>query len=256
MWRFAAAKAIGTSHIQAQLPCQDEFVCELIEDQSLIAALADGAGSAALAKRGAELAVRTTISHLKQAIAEKRTDFACLLRESAIAARDAISAEANQEGAALRSYACTLLVAVLSQNGGGAALQIGDGVMVVSDGGDEWSWVFWPQRGEYANTTNFLTDDAAFEQMQVEAFSGVVTDIAVMSDGLEPLAVHYASKSVHDPFFRGLFTPLVESAGSAEIHDLSAALERFLSSERVRSRTDDDVSLILATRRMNEPNKS
>lgn len=249
MWRFAAAKAIGTSHIQAQLPCQDEFVCELIGGKSLIVALADGAGSAAFAKRGAELAVQTTISHVKQAIAEKRTDFACFLRESAIAARDAISAEANQEGAALRSYACTLLVAVLSQDGGGA-LQIGDGVIVVSDGGDEWSWVFWPQRGEYANTTNFLTDDAACEQMQVEAFSGAVTDIAVMSDGLEPLAVHYASKSVHDPFFRGLFKPLVESNGNAEIHKISVALEQFLSSERVRSRTDDDVSLILATRRM------
>ncbi|MGQ4806971.1 hypothetical protein NKDENANG_00309 [Candidatus Entotheonellaceae bacterium PAL068K] len=109
------------------------------------------------------------------------------------------------------------------------------------------------------------------ERLQVEAFSGKVTDVALMTDGLESLALHYASRSVHEPFFHGMFRPLFDLEGSSwptgyggvrrhvlfrplfdleeigEIKRLSALLERFLSSERVRARTDDDVSLILAT---------
>jgi hypothetical protein len=74
-----------------------------------------------------------------------------------------------------------------------------------------------------------------------------------MTDGLQPLALHYASQSVHEPFFHGMFQPLHGSPGSAEVPALSASLEEFLSSERVRMRTDDDVSLILATRRSPAP---
>jgi len=251
MWRFAAARAIGTSHLKVSLPCQDRLVCELLPNGSLVAAVADGAGSAALAERGAEIAVVTVIAHLKHSLEEARTDFDVVLREAAALAREAISAEADREGAALRSYASTLLAVVLSRDSGGA-LQIGDGVMIVSDGGDEWSWVFWPQRGEYANTTHFLTDEGALDRLEAEVFSTGITDIALMSDGLEPLALHYASRTVHDPFFKGMFQSLVKAEGCAEIHALSASLEQFLSSERVGSRTDDDVSLILATRRNHE----
>ena len=251
MWRFVAARAIGTSHLKANLPCQDRLVCEVLENGYLVAAVADGAGSAALADRGAEIAVATVIRHLTHTLKEKRADFDAILREAATLAREAILAEAGGEGSAIRSYASTLLAVALSPDGGGA-LQIGDGVIVVSDGGDEWGWVFWPQKGEYANTTNFLTDEDALKRMETEIFSTSITDVALMSDGLEPLALHYASKTVHDPFFRGMFESLVETDGSAEIHALSDSLERFLSSERVGSRTDDDLSLILATRRNRE----
>ena len=251
MWRFAAARAIGRSHLKANLPCQDQLACEVLANGSLVAAVADGAGSAALAERGAELAVATVIGHLKHSLGERRTDFGVVLREAAALAREAISAEADREGTALRSYASTLLAVVLSPDSG-SALQIGDGVIVVSDGGGEWSWVFWPQRGEYANTTHFLTDEGALDRLEAEVFSAGITDIALMSDGLEPLALHYASKTVHDPFFRGMFQSLVKAEGCAEINALSASLEQFLSSERVGSRTDDDVSLILATRRNHE----
>jgi hypothetical protein len=112
--------------------------------------------------------------------------------------------------------------------------------------------VFWPQRGEYANTTHFLTDEDALERLHIEPFVGKVSDIALMTDGLEPLALHYASKSVHEPFFHGMFQPLLDADGAEEINHLSASLERFLSSERVGSRTDDDVSLILATCRQQD----
>jgi hypothetical protein len=119
MWRFVAAQAIGTSHLKANLPCQDRFACEVLADGSLVAALADGAGSAARAERGAEVAVRAVTAHLKRGLGEKRTDFDALLREAAALAREALVADANREGTALRNYASTLLAAVLTPQGGG-----------------------------------------------------------------------------------------------------------------------------------------
>jgi hypothetical protein len=247
MWRFVAAQAVGTSHLKANLPCQDRLACEVLSDGSLIAAIADGAGSAAKAERGAELAVRTVIGHLKLGLAEGRGDVDVLLREAAALARGSIMADADQEGAALRDYASTLLALVLTPQGG-AAMQIGDGVIVVSEGDNEWCWVFWPQRGEYANTTYFLTDENALDQLKIEVLSGRIAGLALLSDGMEPLALHYATKTVHNPFFVGILQPLLRAEGCAEITALSASMEEFLSSERVRARTDDDMSLILATR--------
>lgn len=248
MWRFATARVTGTAHLRITQPCQDRLACETLLGDALVAAVADGAGSAAMAERGAQIAVDVVIAHLKCALGDNRTDFDVFLREAAVSARAAIAAEAEREGIILRDYASTLLAIVLLPSGGGA-LQIGDGVIVVGDGGEEWNWVFWPQRGEYVNTTYFLTDDGALDRLEIEVLPGVVTDVALMSDGLESLALHYATMTVHDPFFAGIFRPLIKTEGSAEIQALSASLEEFLASGRIRSRTDDDMSLILATRR-------
>lgn len=153
------------------------------------------------------------------------------MREAAGKAREAVLAEAIEHASEPRDFASTLLVAIAGPIGGGA-LQIGDGVIVISDGGNGWSWVFWPQHGEYVNTTRFLTDEDSMQVLEAEPFSGTVTDIALMTDG---------------PFFAGMFRPLSRADKADEIGHLSSSLESFLSSERVRSRTDDDVSLILAT---------
>lgn len=254
MWRFAAARATGTSHLRVGLPCQDRLACMVLPHNTLIAALADGAGSATMSEIGAEIAISSVISELRQTLEAGRTDYAALMQEAAVQARKSVIAEATKQGLEPRSFASTLLVLIMGPEGG-AALQIGDGVMVVSDAGNGWSWVFWPQRGEYANTTYFLTDDGASERFQVEALPGAISDIALMSDGLEPLALHYASKTVHEPFFNGMFRPLLQFNGAGEAPQLSDSLQQFISSDQVGSRTDDDVSIILATRRIQEPSE-
>jgi Protein phosphatase 2C len=248
MWRFAAARAIGSSHLKANIPCQDYFACMALQGGAFVAAVADGAGSAAMAEHGAKIAVDAVTTYLKESLEENRTAFDLLLREAAAAARNSVIDEAHRQGAEPRSYASTLLAVVLTSKGGGA-LQIGDGVIVVSDDDEGWSWMFWPQRGEYTNTTHFLTDENAIDHIETTVFRGSIKDVALMSDGLESLALHYASKTVYNPFFTGMFQHLQNAEGSAEIGQLSALLESFLSSDQVRSRTDDDTSLILATRR-------
>ncbi len=283
MWRFVTARAMGTSHVKAGLPCQDQLGCRVVVNQTLVTVVADGAGSAALPERGAGITVKTVVDFLSCQLDDGRLDYDVMLREAAKEARKKVHAEAQHRGVKPRDLASTLLVAVVGPDGG-SALQIGDGVIVVSDGGNGWGWVFWPrcgeyakqipnpdrnmtefrwifwpQRGEYANTTHFLTDVDAVERLRIAPRLGKITDIALMTDGLESLALRYASNSVHGPFFHGMFRPLLDADETnvnedREIKSLSALLERFLSSERVRSRTDDDVSLILATyRRQDDP---
>jgi hypothetical protein len=213
-----------------------------------VAAVADGAGSAKYADRSAEIAVATAVDTVSRAIDGNECDLARLLREAVLTTTEAVLSAARAEDHEVRDFASTLLMAVATSSGS-AALQIGDGVIVICDGREDWGWVFWPERGEYANTTRFLTDEDAMAALQLGVFSALPTDIALMSDGVEPLALHYASRTAHAPFFDPLFKSLQTTEGDGEIVALSRALENFLASPRVSERTDDDLSLVIATRR-------
>ena len=249
MWRFAIGQATGSAHLRAGSGCQDRLACALLRGprgDSLVVAAADGAGSAERSAEGAESAVRGVIGHLKRAV---RADPEAALVRAGLAARQAVMDLAAAERESPRAFATTLLAALITP-GGGAALQIGDGLLVAGDGAGEWGWLFWPQRGEFANATYFLTDRDALDRMRIRTIDPAPVDLAVMTDGPEPLALHYASRRVHAPFFRGMFSPLhaARPDGGGVLEGLSAALGVFLASERVRGRTDDDCSLVLATR--------
>jgi hypothetical protein len=234
-------------------PCQDRLACAVLTNGALVAVVSDGAGSAPRAEVGAEVAVRAVVDRLRQLVEGPGCpELLAALQDAARHARDAVLARAEADGEEAASYAATLL-ALVDTPDGGAALQIGDGVIVVAEEAGGWRWMFWPERGEYANTTRFLTDKDAPDHVRVAELPGSPTDVAIMTDGLQSLALHYASESVHEPFFHGMFQPLHGSSGFGEVPALSASLEQFLSSDRVRMRTDDDVSLILATRRSPAP---
>jgi len=229
------------------MPCQDRWDADVFATHTLVAVVADGAGSAARAEQGAEVVVATIMRHVREAIHEGRDDYADVLRGAAARARRDLIAGSQHDGLPLWQYASTALAVVLGPSGG-AALQVGDGVIIVGEGADDWSWVFWPHKGEYANTTRFLTDEDALEVLEVEALTARVRDVVVMSDGLERLALEYAERAVHSPFVRGIVQPLRRSRVTGQDVELSEALRRFLASDRVGSRTDDDLSLVVATR--------
>ena len=245
MWRYAAARTTGVSHLKTGAPCQDRHA-QFIDEHGLVIAVADGAGSAPMSGLGAELAVEKAVELLKAHLSDPHADWPSLVVEAARAARMAVHAEAIKAELPPRDYACTLLLIVLASDGG-AALQIGDGVIAYKDA-DAWGYVFWPQKGEYANTTNFLVQENAEDRFEVTALKEPLREIAVMTDGLEGLALHYASQAAHDPFLEAVMGPLRAEQASGEAVRVSAALEAFLRSDRIASRTDDDLTLVLATR--------
>jgi len=249
LWRYAAGQATGSAHEKLRKPCQDRFRCSTVDaDATLIAVVADGAGTAELAHLGAEIAVDTVSSVASLGARAGRRDLGDVLREGATLARQRILDAAADRQVPPRDLACTLL-AVIAAPLGGAALQIGDGVIVACEQHPEWRPVFWPQKGEYANTTFFLTDEQALAKAEVTTLSDNVLDLALMSDGLEQLALHFATRSAHLPFFRSMFAPLQSLAPAGEAVQLSQSLCTLLGSGQVRARTDDDSTLVLATRR-------
>jgi hypothetical protein len=249
MWNFVTGQATGSAHEKLRIPCQDRLACiASSEHATFIAAVADGAGSASLAHIGAGLAVDVLTASSLLAVRAGRQDLDRVVWDGASLARTRIFEEAAARGVEGRELACTLL-AVVATPAGGAALQIGDGVMVVRDLGEAWRWLFWPQKGEYANSTFFLTDDAALDEVKVTPLPHDIQDIAILSDGLENLALHNATRTAHAPFFNSAFANVYSSQEQGELVGMSAALANFLRSAAVRARTDDDVSLVLATRR-------
>ena len=100
--------------------------------------------------------------------------------------------------------------------------------------------------------TVFATDPCAAEYLEHEIAKRTFDELALFTDGLQRLALHFASQTVHNPFFRPMFAPL-RSAPAGYLAATSTALGSFLGSPSVNDRTDDDKTLVLATRRINAP---
>ncbi len=247
-WRFATGQATGSSHERLGKPCQDRHRCDTDDDHRvLIAVVCDGAGTAELAHLGAEIAVDTIASVARLGVRAGRQDLDSVLREGATLARQRLVEAAAARQAKPRDLACTALAVILTPMAG-AALQIGDGAIVIAERDEAWKCVFWPQKGEYANSTFFLSDEQAVARAEVRLLGDDVKEVALFSDGLEQLALHFATRSAHAPFFRSLFAPLRPLAQAGECGKLSSDLNTLLASAPVRARTDDDATLVLACR--------
>ena len=255
-WRVARASVQGTSHAKTGQPCQDSSsVGKDTPDGMLVAAIADGAGSAELSAAGSRIAacaatqraVRLMRLHVQpyyEGVLEE------ILKEAVHFARKALEAEAHRQKKSLREFATTLIVAICAPEITGAA-QIGDGAMVtahkrISQGDEDGGYVLFgaPQRGEYANTTNFITSSGWQDSLDIRTRRGGISRLAMFTDGIQSIALNAAAGNApHAPFFNPLF-------GWAEHQDDEEAagdsLAAFLSSPRVTARADDDLTLLLA----------
>lgn len=259
-WKYVHASVKGTSHARTGATCQDVTACEILteanDNETLVAVISDGAGSASRAEAGAALACQLFISEMRAFFEGDRTpadltpDFA---RKWMTSFQSDIQLRADAEGLKPRDFGCTFVAAVVGDEAA-AFLQVGDGAIVVRShdepGDDSYDWVFWADEGEYANQTTFLTGAEAFERLNFQTVSHRVDEIALFSDGLQRLALHFQSRTAHAPFFQSMFAPLHASSINGHATDLSASLKAFLDSPSVNERTDDDKSLILATRRV------
>jgi hypothetical protein len=160
--------------------------------------------------------------------------------------RAALLLKSQEIGARFNDFACTLLVAIL--NGDSAAFwQIGDGAICFRLSGEEsFKYAFWPAKGEYANITEFVTDENAADELQFDSGCLSIVDLALFTDGLERLALDFTLGEVHNRFLAPLF-PYLRGGDPGHSEEVSSKMREFLSSARVNSHTDDDKTLILAT---------
>src|SRR5262245_57666455 len=189
-WRLASATVIGTSHVKSETPCQDHYRCRVFRnsaDEPIIAiAVSDGAGSATRDEDGATITCASLIEQTELFLARNRNPSSMTKEDAHVwldAVRKAIADRASDAEHEVRDYACTMLFALVGLEIA-VFLQIGDGVIVINNQDPRWSWVFWPERGEFANTTFFVTDVAAADHLQFEHRHGSIGDIAMLSDGI------------------------------------------------------------------------
>jgi hypothetical protein len=227
-WAYAYAFRAGAGHER----CDDVCVCETLGDY-ILAAVADGAGSAEQARAGATIACQCFIE-LGVQIFSQTLEPSCLL---------AAIQERIPEGQ-VESHSCTFVGAIAGPKGA-LLMQVGDGAAVVRQDG-EFAIPMWPEETEFLNNTYFVTAPDAERHLQIHRIEGPLREFALFTDGLQHLVIDHKNRAPHQPFFQTIFKPLGEKAN----HDtkISFWLERQLASDHVTKLTDDDTSIVIARR--------
>jgi hypothetical protein len=251
-WRYVDAFAVGISHRDTNTPCQDRCAGTVVSSidggDVFVTIVSDGAGSAAHSERGAQVVCDTLVALVGEAVrASSDLDRIGdeLVRSWFLVAREALREEARALDVEIREFAATALLAVASERQTVCA-RIGDGGIVLRrTSEDAFEVALWPDSGEYANQTYFVTDDAAAERIAIARFDDV-SDVVAFSDGLQNLALEHATRTAFPPFF----LPLVAAVRAARATNgkLHAELVDYLNSPAINERTDDDKSLVVGCR--------
>lgn len=249
-WHVAAASVRGASHEKLGMPCQDAHQWEGVGETVLVVAVTDGAGSAPLAEVGASLAARAAVQYARQRLCARTViaglddaGWVGLLRDCLAAAQKSLEAEAAARGVPLQDLATTLSITAATPEVV-AAVQVGDGAVVVGDAEGRLHCLVRPAVGEYVNETTFLTSVEGIATLTPAVWRGRAGRLAIFSDGLQMAALRMPSGEPHPGFFTPLFQFL---DAQPDAQQATQALAAFLGSERLRERTDDDVTLVLAT---------
>lgn len=245
---WAASRVTGTAHETSGEACQDALTlragrCDGVP--FITAAIADGAGSAMFAEEASRLATRMFTGFVASEISgwglDGLDDLAldaiygvhCKLRRLAI-----------ERGVHADHFATTLLGVVATAERT-VLVQIGDGGIVMgSPWGPPWRLAFTPQHGEYRNESRFISDSDAMDHLQQTSFDGPPGTMVLFTDGLEDLLLDPFSYAIHAPLFDHLGAELAGHHERGLHKRLSADLFALMSGGSVRSRTNDDTTLL------------
>lgn len=251
IWKCIGQSVIGTSHTGSGKGCEDAVCYKTVMlptgNEALIGFVSDGAGSAMYAAMASAAAV-----HNSAAIAEQWLMGGVEIDETHLlqlveTVYDTLSVLAKEQNAPLNEFSCTLLGFVILPERA-CFLQIGDGAIVRNDGSGFFTYLWWPHNGEYQNTTTFLVDDIHFRNLYTRIIEEPIGEVAMFTDGLQMLALNNESETVHQPFFTELFKWLRMTTDPEHVAILDGKLTEYLGSATINSRTDDDKTLLLATR--------
>ncbi len=251
-WIWVGAKSTGTSHLKVGLGCDDFGSCVEVEgtlDNVLIVVASDGAGSARYSAIGSRITSRV---FTKNAVHFVQNGFPLkelsgdLISEWIDEIRDRIASTAAKRDAKPRDFAATLVGALVGKETS-LFCHIGDGAAVYRMAAEEeWVVASWPAQGEYAGTTNFVTEDPE-PKSRLVVVDQEVAEVALLTDGLERLVLNFADRTAYAPFFNKMVKPLAGTMGGRS-RKLSRDLQTFLDGPVVCEKTDDDKTLIFAKR--------
>ena len=156
--------------------------------------------------------------------------------------------ESVLQAAALRQVSpremATTLILLVALPEVAVAAQVGDGAAIALLDRQNLVAVTAPQSGEFINETTFFTTPNYLDVVQFGIRRGRVQGIAALSDGLQLLALRMPDATPHDAFFTPFFTMVADNEDTWETQQ---HLQRFLHSDRIKQRADDDLTLVVAT---------
>ena len=250
-WRIAQATVTGQSHLNQNTECQDRALCRTVkagQEEVLIAVVADGAGSTTDGQRGAEIACEFFAAQIAEFL--KIAALGSLNEEFGRRWIDFFQAQireiAGREEKEIREFSSTLIGAAIGEKTA-VFYQVGDGGAVFSVSGQTGSYQFSlpPAEAEYVNMTDFLTDETAAEKIRFACFEAAIEDVILFSDGISAVAVDFQSNQPHEPFLMPMITPV---RGGQAGSGLNEKLKNFLASPKINEKSDDDKTIILASR--------
>jgi hypothetical protein len=259
-WQIHAASARGFAHCLNNRPGQDRFLCITFQHsglhESVLLIAADGAGSVRKSWAGAWIACRAIAESVRQMVltpnGQRRLNAAeawteGLAVELFAQARKKLISWAGRLNVPDQELATTLNM-IFTGHGFWSFALLGDGLIASQAVRDESSWqiLAFPQCGEFAGETTFLTSDQWIESMQFGAVSGNPDRMLITTDGLLPILYQSQTGIIHPSFVNPLFAAM-ESRKLSEARK-NNELGKFLESKRIRTRCDDDLTLILAHR--------
>lgn len=215
----------------------------------IVAIVSDGAGSAARSREGSQILCDELSAWLMQCL-DGEPDCALgaidpnVVRDWVERGIDAVRFKLTEvwrtEGGSLADFHATL-VAVIADNTGGVIVHIGDGVGFAATANDLTSYALSPaENGEYANETFFYTEEHWREHLRLTTFGPDFDLIALMTDGVMPVALAKGGLSPFPPFF----TPVSRYLESVAQEAARSALVELLSRESMRTITGDDKTLV------------
>ena len=246
-WRWASASVIGTSHIRNSARLQDAYAVSELGKGGLFAVVSDGAGSTKFGAYGAWLSCRFLSVRFREWVHENHSlpandDLSNWIDEL----RVRISAIAARRDTVPRQFAATLAaIAVVEEEA--VSLHIGDSA-IVGRSGEEWVSLCWPENGEYASSTYFITDEPK-PRLNITRHSSEYDALALLSDGVGDLALSHLEHTAHPRFFAPMIRPVDVALGEGRLAELSNKLATHLASPAICERTDDDKTLILISRK-------
>lgn len=246
MIQIYGSSVIGTSHIDVSKPCHDSHYYQLFHNnQSIVACVSDGMGSASHAEIGSALASNFVVDFLVEKVTLDMTDEEIIdcLKESYISTHERLKEEAEILELDIKDLNATLLVFVSLADGRQFGAQVGDCTAIGKDEEGNYFVIIEQQRGEYANLTYSVCNIDSVKKGDYFRVDALFPSVALMSDGIESFSVSSATNQPSELFFEPFFKAFENENYDSDV--VSTSLTRFLSSERINKKTDDDKTLVL-----------
>lgn len=246
-WKVFVGSAIGKSHIEQNLPCQD-FASHDIRNGIFVGVVCDGAGSARESRQGAEFFSRRVSELLSDVLCREGLPddspeaYRALVEPVVETVRSQLAAQVDEQGHVLRDYACTLVGCLVSA-ARGAFFHIGDG-FAVQQHADTDTVLSYPENGEYADETYFVTEEDWRAHLRVVTLPPMAQGsfIGLMSDGASAFAIDRSRTGFYKPFI----DPVMAYLSTATEQQGNDALQNLMESEKTLAITSDDKTLLLA----------